>query len=237
MNIIIYGDLHGCLDEFKALRKKINPHPEDREIVVGDILDRGPYSNELFRYIRENKIESLLGNHEYKYLRYKKHYDKFLETGKKIPMQLSEKKLAIFNNFSSEDLEYLETFPYFIKIDNLTIIHAGITNNITLDIPKKKDLEKLLWIRYLKDDNIPLSLGKEDETSKYWSEYYDGSEGFIVYGHEPFKEPRLDKHSLGIDTGCVYGNKLSACIITNTLEPISNYEIVEINSTMKDKNG
>ncbi len=233
MKIIIYGDLHGCLAEFKALRAKVNPSSTDREIIVGDIIDRGPKSNELFCYVRENNIESLLGNHEYKYLRYKKHNDKFLETGKKIPMELSEEKLAVFNGFVSEDLEYLEKFPYFIKIDNLTIVHAGVTNNINLDTAKKKDLEKLLWIRYLKDDNIPLSLGKEDETSKFWSEYYDGSEGFIVYGHEPFKEARVDKYSLGIDTGCVYGNKLSACVISDAKDPKNNYEIIQIDSKVK----
>ncbi len=52
---------------------------------------------------------------------------------------------------------------------------------------------------------------EENETSKkaccYWSEVYDGHEGFIVYGHQPFLKP-----SIGVDTGCVYGNRLSAVI-------------------------
>jgi bis(5'-nucleosyl)-tetraphosphatase (symmetrical) len=235
MKIIVYGDLHGCLDEFKALRANINPSSVDREIVVGDILDRGPKSNLLFTYIREHGIESLMGNHEYKYLRYKKHHDKFLETGKKNPMSFDDEKLEIFNAFSSDDLEFLASLPYFIKIDNLTLVHAGITNNVDLDTAKKKDLEKLLWVRYLKDDNVPLSLGEEDETSKFWSEWYDGEQGIIIYGHQPFSEVRVDKYSIGIDTGCVYANRLSACIVSDTKNPMQHYEIVDIKSEYGEK--
>ena len=228
MKIIIYGDPHGCLDEFKALRTKINPSHADREIVIGDILDRGPSSNKLLKYIREHNIESILGNHEYKYLRYKKHQNAFLKTGKKNPMKLSETKLKIFNDLDEDDWKYLENLPFFIKIDNLTLLHAGITNNINLQTATKKELEKLLWIRYLKQENTPLSLGSEDETSKYWAELYNGQQGIIVYGHEPFKEVRVDKYSLGIDTGCVYGNKLSACLISDTQYPLGSYEIVDV---------
>ena len=123
---------------------------------------------------------------------------------------------------------YLENLPFLIKIDNLTLLHAGITNNIDLQTATKKELEKLLWIRYLKKENTPLSLGSEDETSKYWAELYNGQQGIIVYGHEPFKEVRVDKYSLGIDTGCVYGNKLSACLISDTQNPLSSYEIVDV---------
>jgi len=230
LKTIIYGDLHGCLEEFKALRKKVNPSQEDREVIIGDIIDRGPYSNELLSYVVDERIESLLGNHEYKYLRFKRHQDTHLATGKKNPMNLSDSKMKIFEAMREEDLTYLETLPFFIKIENLTLVHAGLTNNIKLETAKKKDLEKVLWIRYLKEDNIPLSLGKEDSTSHFWSELYDGTEGFVVYGHEPFKEVRVDTYSLGIDTGCIYGNKLTACIITDTKTPQESYKIVDIKS-------
>jgi len=228
MQIIIYGDLHGCFDEFIALRAKINPSDEDREILIGDIVDRGSKSNELFTYVRENGIESIMGNHEYKYYRYKKHNDKLKESGKKNPMQFTDDKLKIFNNFSDADLEFLQTLPFFIKIDNLTLVHAGLLNKIDLETATKKELEYLLWIRYLDKDGKPLSLGMEDENSNYWTDIYNGEEGIIIYGHEPFNQVRIDKFSIGIDTGCVYGNRLSACIFKDTKNPMNNYEIVDI---------
>ena len=57
--------------------------------------------------------------------------------------------------------------------------------------------------------------GEEDDSSIFWADLYDGNEGFVVYGHQSFKEPKKSKHALGIDTGCVYGNKLSAVVFNS----------------------
>jgi len=229
----VYGDLHGCLAEFKTLRAKINPSKNDREIVIGDILDRGPSSNELLAYIRKHSIESILGNHEYKYIRYQKHYEKFLQTSKKIPMKLTSTEAKIFETLTDEDFNYLNSLPYFIKIDNLTLLHAGITNKINLDKIDKDDLSKLLWIRTLDKNQKILSLKDDKDDAKHWSEYYNGNQGIIVYGHQAFKDVKINKYSLGIDTGCVYGNKLTAVIIENTINPLSDYELVSVPSKQK----
>jgi len=233
--IIIYGDLHGCVEEFKNLRAKITPISDSKEIIIGDILDRGPHSNKLLKYVRENNISCILGNHEYKYLRYKKHQDNFEKTGKKNPMTLSDEKLKIYNNLTSEDFEYLKSLPFFIKIDKLTLVHAGLTNKIDLDTAKKKELEKVLWIRTLDENQKTLSLSDDNPNAKFWSEYYNGNQGIVVYGHEPFQEVKIDKYSFGIDTGCVYGNKLTALIISDTNDPMNNYEIIDIQSTQEEE--
>ena len=230
---IIYGDLHGCLEEFKELRTKINPTSNDKEISIGDILDRGPYSSELLKYVRENNILSVLGNHEYKYIRYKKHHDNFLLTGKKNPMELPEEKIDIFNNLSLEDFKYLQSLPFFIKIDNLTLVHAGLTNKIDLDTATKKELEKILWIRTLDENQKTLSLGSRKHTAKFWSEYYDGNQGIVVYGHQPFGEVKIDRYSFGIDTGCVYGGKLTALVVNDTASSPLDYNIVQVLAKMQ----
>ena len=225
---IIYSDLHGCFNEFKELRAKINPTKDDKEIIVGDILDRGLYSYELLKYIAKNNISSILGNHEYKYIRYKKHQTIFETTGKKNPIILSSDQQKLYKKLTDEDFAYLESLPFFVKIDNLTVIHAGITNEIDLDTAKKRDLEKILWIRKLDKNQKTLSLNDNNSSSKPWSEYYDGNQGFIVYGHEVFDEVKVDKYSFGIDTGCVYGNKLTALIISNTRNPMKNYQVINV---------
>lgn len=235
MRIIIYGDLHGCLEEFKELRAKVNPSSKDKEIVIGDILDRGPFSNELLSYVVENKIVSILGNHEYKYIRYKRHNDLFLKTGKKNPMHFDAVELEIFNKITDEEFKYLESLEFFIKMDNLTILHAGITNKIDLDTAKIKELEKLLWIRTLDENQKTLSFDSGNEEAKSWTEYYDGNQGIVIYGHQHFEEVKVDQYSIGIDTGCVYGNKLSACIISNTKNPMQHYTIVDIKFNYKEK--
>lgn len=227
--IIIYGDLHGCLDEFISLREKIKPLKSDKEIVIGDILDKGNYSNELLNYIQKHKILSIMGNHEYKYVRYKKHQEK----DNKNPIILDDNQLKIYKNLSEENFIYLNSLPFFIKIDNLTLVHAGITNKIQLETASLKDLKKLLWITRLDTNQNPVSLSDENKSSKLWTEYYNGNQGFIIYGHHPFDKVKYDKYSMGIDTGCVHGNKLTACIITNTISPKDNCKIVQ-ESSKKD---
>ena len=240
MRTIIYGDVHGCLDEFKTLRSELNLTNDDREISVGDLLDRGPLSNTTLTYARENDIELVLGNHEYKYLRYANHEATLKATGKKNPMTLNDEKIEIYNNLSKEDIEYIQAAPFFIKIDNLTIVHAGITNKIELLNAKKKELESLTRIRELDENQKTLALGQTSFNSRFWSEFYDGGEGIIVYGHEAFNKVKIDKHSFGIDTGCVYGNKLTALVIEDAKDPMYSYDVVQVSafekySSNKDK--
>ena len=240
MRTIIYGDVHGCLDEFKTLRSELNLTNDDREISVGDLLDRGPLSNATLTYARENDIELVLGNHEYKYLRYANHEATLKATGKKNPMTLNDEKIEIYNNLSKEDIEYIQAAPFFIKIDNLTIVHAGITNKIELLNAKKKELESLTRIRELDENQKTLALGQTSFNSRFWSEFYNGGEGIIVYGHEAFNKVKIDKHSFGIDTGCVYGNKLTALVIEDAKDPMYSYDVVQVSafekySSNKDK--
>ena len=230
MRTIIYGDIHGCLEEFKTLRSELKPTDKDREISVGDLLDRGEYSNATLTYARENKIELVLGNHEYKYLRYSKHKKNSKTTGKKNPMAFNNEKLDIYNMLSKEDIKYIQDAPFFIKIDNLTILHAGITNDIDLLNTNKKELESLTRIRELDENQKTLALGQSSYNSRYWSEFYNGGEGIVVYGHQAFNKVKIDKYSFGIDTGCVYGNKLTALIIEDTKDPMYNYDIVQVSA-------
>ena len=240
MRTIIYGDVLGCLDEFKTLRSELNLTNDDREISVGDLLDRGPLSNATLTYARENDIELVLGNHEYKYLRYANHEATFKASGKKNPMTFNDEKIEIYNNLSKEDIEYMQSASFFIKIDNLTIVHAGITNKIELLNAKKKELESLTRIRELDENQKTLALGQTTFSSRFWSEFYDGGEGIIVYGHEAFNKVKIDKHSFGIDTGCVYGNKLTALVIEDAKNPMYSYDVVQVSafekySSNKDK--
>jgi len=228
--VIVYGDIHGCLEEFQNLRKQIQPAKDDKEIIIGDILDRGPYSIELLNYIIENNINSILGNHEYKYIRYKKHQERYLEKGKKNPIILDDQQSEIYKSLTDAHFSYLYSLPFFMKIDNLTLIHAGITNTINLDSASIKELEKTLWIRQLDKNQKVVSLHDISDTTKNWSDYYNGDQGFIVYGHQVFEDIKRDKYSIGIDTGCVYGNKLTTLIITDTKTPFESYEVISVDA-------
>lgn len=232
MRTIIYGDIHGCLDEFQTLRSELNLKKDDREISVGDLLDRGPMSNEVLSYARENNIELVLGNHEYKYIRYQRHQEAFVQSGKANPMHFNDDKMNIFKNISAEDMAYLEAAPFYKKIDKLTILHAGITNKIDLNTAQEKELKAVTMIRTLDEEYKPLVYGQTAWNSSFWSEIYDGNQGVIVYGHEAHPKVKIDRHAIGIDTGCVYGNKLTALVIYDTKAPMLSYDIVQVNAKM-----
>ena len=230
---IIYGDLHGCLEEFKELRAKVNPMPDDREIIIGDILDKGPYSIETLRYANEKNFECLMGNHEYRYLRFHNHQEKEQLTGKKNPMTFGEEKMGMYENLSKDDFDYISEMPFYIKINNLTLLHGGITNDIVLESAKKKKLESVVYIRHLNDEGKWTSTQGTSSNQQLWNTVYDGNQGVIVYGHSDYKEVRIDPYAIGIDTGCVYGNKLTAIVLEDTVNPMQNYKIVDVQAQEK----
>ncbi len=217
MTYVIYGDIHGCLEEWEELRKLI---PKNSfEISVGDILDKGPYPVEALRYAKKNKIFTIMGNHEYKHIR--KYW------GRKV--QLDEDQQKVYPKLKKEDFEFIESMPFFLKLNHLTILHAGITNWIRLNNPPLNIMTLLLFLRDVDENGKFLPLNHNNPKAKYWADVYNGHEGFVVYGHNPFLEVKKNEFAAGIDTACVYGNKLTALVIKNTLKP-DNYEIIQINA-------
>lgn len=211
--VIVYGDIHGCLDELQLLREKIGIKKEDIEISVGDFLSKGPNSLETLRFLQKNKIICIRGNHEDKYIRYRLHFEEERFSGKKNPMVVDENFKKVFFSLDDKDFEFLNSLPFFIKIGSLTVVHAGVTNKISLEKASKEDFAKVMRIRFVDDRGDFVSLKEVDKRGCcYWSEVYDGHEGFIIYGHQPFLQPKVDRFSIGIDTGAVYGNSLTAVV-------------------------
>lgn len=224
--LIAYGDIHGCFDEFIELRNIINPTLEDTEVCVGDIITKGRQSVKTLRYIRDNNIMSVLGNHEDKIVRHLKHSD----SQKQNPIILDEDEQHIVNELTSEDYAYLETLPLFLRFDGITTVHGGIQNNMNLDNLTKHDKQRLLRLRYLDKNGNFISFGNETRDSVFWADVYDGNQGFIVYGHQWFKKPKINNFSIGIDTGCVYGNKLSAVVFEEN--KATDYKIFSVDSQL-----
>jgi Icc-related predicted phosphoesterase len=209
--LIIYGDIHGCYDELVQLRKKIKPKKNDIEVCVGDVVTRGKHSIKTLRYLQKNNIKSVLGNHEDKLIRYLNHQKK----DKKNPITLDEDERGIVDNLNNNDIEFLQDMPIFMKFGNIVILHGGLQNHHNLNSISKKTQAKILRMRFLDEEHNFVSFGREDESSIFWADIYDGKQGFVVYGHQKFAEPKINNNSIGIDTGCVYGNKLTAVVFTD----------------------
>jgi bis(5'-nucleosyl)-tetraphosphatase (symmetrical) len=221
--LIVYGDIHGCLDELIALRKKIGINPDDIEVCAGDMITKGSNSVETLKYIRKKNLFAVLGNQEEKILQYIK---KARARKKDLPKVDKDQK-NILKNLSFKDIAFLEALPYFIRFEEYLIVHGGIQNSMDLDNLTLSEKSKITRMRYLDEKERFLPYGKETRKSTFWSDIYDGSKGFVLFGHNKFKEPKISPYAIGLDTGCVYGNRLSAVIIQNGEKSFQSVEFGE----------
>jgi predicted MPP superfamily phosphohydrolase len=111
MRTILIGDVHGCLEELKELVTQLSLSPSDCLVFVGDLLDKGPSPAETVRYVRQLGALMVLGNHEEKHLRWRKHEDtKRDKPNYKNPMQpLGDLKEAQNAALSDEDVAWLNS--------------------------------------------------------------------------------------------------------------------------------
>ena len=216
-NLIVYGDIHGCFDELVSLRKKITPSSGDVEVCVGDVITKGTHSIKVLDYLISCNILSVLGNHESKIIRYLKQREKKRIKGEKISLNSDEKNIV--NSLSDKHIHYLNSMPLFLKFKNIVILHGGLQNHMSLERLSKSDVRRILRMRYLNKQEKFLKRGEECESSHFWADVYRGGEGFVIYGHTPFSAPRISLFALGIDTGCVYGNRLSAVVFEDCEAP------------------
>ncbi len=217
MKTIIIGDIHGCYQELvKLLEKTGFNEAEDRLISLGDLMDRGKQSYEVFDYFRglklrmEDRCVVIRGNHEVM----------MMEAGEDLfHLQLwyqngGLETVASFEMHGDSTANHLDWFEentvlHYVE-DRFQCVHAGLEN----EDPEKNSIETLIWDRAALIDNV-----------------YKGK--LTIVGHTPLKVPIyyagnwLDTKLLGydenrklpktgficIDTGCVYGCKLTAMII------------------------
>jgi len=217
----IIGDVHGCFNELKELLEKLgyklayNKHdskytvtvPDGHKAVfVGDLVDRGPNSVEVLRLIMDmveaGQAYCVSGNHDDKL------YRKLIGRNVQIRHGL-EHTLEQLNHctpeFISRVRDFLGGLPHHILLDDgrLVIAHAGLAehlhgkhNRTVRDLclygPTNGQLDQL---------GLPVRLD--------WAANYTGH-AIVVYGHTPVHESKWRNNTINIDTGCVFGGKLTS---------------------------
>jgi Calcineurin-like phosphoesterase len=211
MACFVIGDIHGCLSELSCLLDHLPLKPADRIVFLGDYIDRGPDSKGVISYLLnlaksiENETVFLKGNHEdmlLAYLGFGGHYgEMFLANGGQatlasydiLPPSISRD--SALARIPTEHLHFCLSLQNYYRHDSFLCVHAGIQPLKPLEAQSEIDM---LWIRnefILTRHRLPCT---------------------VVFGHTPQKEVLFDLPcKIGIDTGVVYGRKLSCIELDN----------------------
>ena len=196
------GDIHGCNAEFKELLNKVVNHFGTREgviVTLGDYIDRGPNSKGVLDTIRDwkhprIKLIPLLGNHDEMMIQTIVHNNYAME---RLWLSLDSGGCATFKSMGRDIFDYAIWMEDHLQLTHRTgrffLTHAGVRPGIPLSQQRKGDL---IWIRKRFLD--------------YEGDYENDT--VVIHGHSTRFDGEFKHNRINLDTGCVYGGKLSAII-------------------------
>jgi serine/threonine protein phosphatase 1 len=191
---LIVGDVHGCFDELQELLKKASYNKEnDRLIFVGDLINKGPKSMDVLNWVKSEGCEVILGNHELGFIRYLMRPDPTFKAFIKLEKEMEGK--------AKEWGEWMSHFPLYIKEDDFIIVHGGIVPGMKLE-----ETPDYLITRIRTWDGKGEDMYNDEDPP--WYEFYK-EDTLVVYGHWAGQGLNIRENTIGIDTGCCWGRKLT----------------------------
>lgn len=219
----IIGDVHGCADELQELLRRLGYEvgwagegrkrtvnvsaPHGRKVVfVGDLVDRGPMVPDTLRIAmsmaRAGTAYVVQGNHERKVGRWLEGRNVKIAHG----LQQTIDQLASDGGDLRRDLpEFLDSLRshYWLDGGRLAVAHAGLKEEM-IGRGSGAVREFALYGETTGEiDEFGLPVRAD------WAAGYRGNTA-VVYGHTPVPEAQWVNNTLCVDTGCVFGGKLTA---------------------------
>ncbi|GAB2962763.1 polynucleotide kinase-phosphatase [Streptomyces heilongjiangensis] len=207
----IIGDIHGCANELETLLGKLGyvdgVHPEGRTAVfVGDLVDRGPDSPGVLRRVMamvgSGNALCVPGNHENKYGRYLKGRNVQHTHGLAETIEQMEGESEEFRKQVREFIDGLVSH-YVLDGGKLVVCHAGLPEKYHGRTSGRVRSHALYGDTTGETDEFGLPV-------RYpWAEDYRGRAA-VVYGHTPVPQATWLNNTICLDTGAVFGGKLTA---------------------------
>jgi len=201
--VIAIGDVHGCIDELQELLRRCDYRPGDLIVFLGDLVSKGPDSISVVQMAREIGAIGVRGNHDFEVIR----WHQAILSGADSPVIGSE-HFQIACGLSEADLKWMNSLPWYISSKELgaLFVHAGFVSGIRL---AKQNPRLMMNMRSILPDGTV--------TSKFfnnwpWARLWDGPQT-VLFGHDADRGLQQYEHAIGLDTGCVYGGRLTACIL------------------------
>lgn len=225
----VVSDIHGMYREFNELLK--NWDTNDTLVILGDMVDRGPYSLEVIQKVmelqKEYDVVVLKGNHDQMFLDFLGNpydYENFMHNGggktlnsfklgKKTP-DISSPVVKVIKKNYKQEIAFLNSGLYHYQYSKLLFTHAGFQS--LYSNWENSTENDFTWIRYHY---------KQPNTT-----------GLInIFGHTPTQLINEDKSNdiwiskcdtyIGIDGACAYGGQLNGLLIREDGEILNTYKV------------
>ena len=203
MKTCVIGDIHGCLNSLTNLLGMV-VNRADTLVFLGDYIDRGPKSRQVITTLLQLKKNTdlrlvfLKGNHEFMFYNYLTGADRsiFLQVG-------GRQTLSSYSISPNQNGNLLHHLPiehrYFFQSLTLThedrhgiYVHAGLQPGVHIS---RQTQDWCLWAR-----------------KRFIRSSFDFGKP-VIFGHTVFPEPLVESNKIGIDTGAVYGGRLTALLL------------------------
>lgn len=212
----LVGDIHGCADELEELLAALGygrdesgvfRHPARRKAVfLGDLVDRGPRVPDVLRIVMgmvaARTAFAVPGNHDVKLVRWLSGRNVRLAHGLERSAEQLEGETP---EFREKVARFLDGLPSHLVLDGgrLVAAHAGM----------KEEMQGRSTGRVREFALYGETTGEVDEfglpVRLNWAATYRGS-ALVAYGHTPVREPEWLHNTINLDTGCVFGGRLTA---------------------------
>lgn len=223
--VYVVGDVHGSVDKLDTLLGRIDDdiarHPgvSGKVVFVGDYIDRGEASADVLRFMADvttaypDRLVGLIGNHEQMLLDFlsdptgsAKRWIRYgglqtlasfgvgagLTTDSRGAGDLLDAAGDLMEAMGQDLVDWISNLPLSWSSGSLWVVHAGADPSVSMDAQKPKTL---MW-------------GAETFLE---TERQDGQ--WVAFGHQPFEAPFAEAGRIAVDTGAVYGGKLTAARI------------------------
>jgi Calcineurin-like phosphoesterase len=195
---LIVGDVHGCTGELETLLEQVGfVDAADRLVLVGDLVVRGPDSHGTLALVRRLGARTVRGNHEQKLLTWRSKHE-----------PLGPEHARVAEAMNDEEWAQLETMPLWIDLPehDVRVVHAGVLTGVA---PEETPAAALLKMRTIDERG---RWSDEPDAGPLWGKRYAGPP-HVVFGHNARPDPQVHPWATGIDTGCVYGGRLTGILL------------------------